>query len=115
MPGVRRPRILAPSRHGGAPTRGQRLISANFKSRRRGVDYLGNLARLLKDLTGYHTLAYELVQNADDASASRLHFDIDNDNDRVVVWNDAEFSDCGDQDLDSDQCPWRDSKGHRCD
>lgn len=79
----------------------------------RGIDYLGALARTLGDLTGYSTLAFELIQNADDAGASRLVFTFSEEG--LEVWNDGVFSDCGHQELPPDDCPMRDAEGHRCD
>jgi len=41
----------------------------------RGIDYLGSIARMLRDLSGFATLIYELLQNADDtpgATPARL-------------------------------------------
>jgi hypothetical protein len=43
----------------------------------RGIDYRGHLASRLRDLEGFDTLAYELIQNADDAEGvSKISFDI---------------------------------------
>ena len=62
------------------------------------VNYLGFLAKELGDLRGPSSLAYELIQNADDAkddslklSATRIVFDIRKD--ALVVSNDAVFRD----------------------
>lgn len=61
-----------------------------------GIDYLGFLSQQLGDLTGKTTLAYELIQNADDAKdeaghfcATRAAFDITDD--ALIVSNDAVF------------------------
>ncbi len=86
---------------------------ASGTPRNRGINYLGNLGRVLRDLTGFATLTFELLQNADDAGASSLMIDICEDT--LVVWNDAEFSDCGDQDLISENCLYLAERGHRCD
>lgn len=83
------------------------------KGRRRGINYLGNLGRMIRDLTGFATLAFELVQNADDAKADYLRFDVGDDT--LVVFNNAVFSNCGDQDLTSDECLLLLTEGHRCD
>src|SRR6187402_2611372 len=62
-------------------------------------------------------MARELIQNADDAGgegfprATKIIFDINVD--ALIVTNDAEFSDCGQQDLH--ECPWKAERGHRCD
>ena len=79
----------------------------------RGIDYLGSLSRILGELAGYTTLAFELIQNADDAGADTLIFDITDD--ALEVWNSAVFTDCGDQDLEPNDCLFLGSLGHRCD
>src|SRR6266536_2586767 len=81
--------------------------------RNRGISYHGNLERVLRDLTGFATLTFELLQNADDAGASTLLIDVGQD--ALVVFNDAVFSDCGAQDLTSEDCPYLAQRGHRCD
>ena len=86
---------------------------ASGTPRNRGINYLGNLGRVLRDLTGFTTLAFELLQNADDASARALQVDVGQD--ALVVFNDAAFSDCGDQDLTSENCLYIAGRGHRCD
>ena len=42
---------------------------ASGTPRNHGINYLGNLGRVLRDLTGFTTLAFELLQNTDDADA----------------------------------------------
>lgn len=71
------------------------------------ADFLGTLAKILTDLQGYDTLAFELIQNADDTqkrdgtpAASRMVFDVDDD--AVTVWNDGEFFWCGTKEA---ECP----------
>lgn len=59
-----------------------------------GVDYLGFLRAKLGDLRGTAALANELIQNADDAKATHLVVELTPD--RLVVSNNAAFSDCGD-------------------
>ena len=81
--------------------------------RSRGIDYLGNLGRMLRDLTGFATLMFELLQNADDAGAASVRIDVGTD--ALVVFNDAVFSDCGDQDLEPEGCLYLAPHGHRCD
>jgi hypothetical protein len=82
-------------------------------ARNRGINYYGNLGRMLRDLTGFGTLTFELLQNADDADATRLRIDVGEE--ELVVFNDAEFSDCGDQGLGAEDCLYLAERGHRCD
>ncbi|MEV4542279.1 protein NO VEIN domain-containing protein [Micromonospora echinaurantiaca] len=82
-------------------------------ARSRGINYHGNLGRMLRDLTGFATLTFELLQNADDAGATTLRVDITYD--ALVVFNDAVFSDCGDQDRAPGECLFLAERGHRCD
>src|SRR5229473_8135498 len=80
----------------------------------RGIDYLGELGARLRDLQGYTTLAYELIQNAEDSSnASLISFDVRRD--AVVVDNDGTFSDCGT--VEEPLCPWKTdaTRGYPCD
>ena len=80
----------------------------------RGQSYLGSLGRLLRDLAGFSTLAFELIQNADDApGATRLIFELRPD--ALLVRNNGIFTDCKHQELDADDCPRLAAKGHRCD
>jgi hypothetical protein len=82
-------------------------------ARSRGINYHGNLGRMLRDLTGFDALTFELLQNADDAEASTLQIDIGKD--QLVVYNDAVFSDCGDQDRSPAECLLLTERRHRCD
>jgi len=76
------------------------------------VDFLGALANALVDLRGSATLAFELIQNADDADgATRMSFDVRDE--ALVVENDGLFTDCDDQ--DSPECPWMETRRTRCD
>ena len=80
----------------------------------RSIDYLGNLGSRLRDLQGYDTLAYELIQNADDAEgANEMIFDVREDS--VVVDNNGVFADCGQP--ENEHCPWTDKSDlkHKCD
>jgi hypothetical protein len=45
----------------------------------RAIDYLGALGKTLRDLTGYATLAHELIQNAEDAGAGWIRFRVEAD------------------------------------
>ena len=66
----------------------------------RSTDHLANMASQLADLIGYPVLAYELIQNADDGGAELLSFQVLDD--RLEIWNDKPFTDCG---TDADDCP----------
>ena len=67
-------------------------MSSSYLSR--GIDHLGDLGAKLRDLQGYRTLAYELIQNADDARESKsVTFDVSQE--ALIVDNDGVFSDCG--------------------
>lgn len=65
------------------------------------ANLLGNIEQALKGLQGYGIMALELIQNADDASAKVLSFDVGDAS--LVVENDGEFSSCG---LVEPECPW---------
>lgn len=59
-----------------------------------GHELLPTLGNDLRDLSGLHTLVYEMMQNADDAEeATEMVFDV-TDSD-LLVQNDGVFSDCG--------------------
>ena len=80
----------------------------------RTSDYLGDLGTKLRNLIGFGTLAYELIQNADDASnATAISFDVGED--CLVVDNDGTFTDCGYPVAKT--CPWKQdpARNHRCD
>lgn len=70
----------------------------------KSIDYLGNLGARLRDLQGYATLAHELIQNADDAHATWMSFNIDTRWDALILDNDGVFTDCGN--MDGLECPW---------
>src|SRR5271166_567617 len=92
------------------PAAGQPLTST---PRNRGINYHGNLGRVLRDLTAFTTLMFELLQNADDAGATTMRIDVGQE--ALVVVNDAVFSDCGSQDLPPEECLYLADLGHRCD
>ncbi|GAP63514.1 hypothetical protein ARMA_1937 [Ardenticatena maritima] len=77
----------------------------------RSVDYLGFIGAKLRDLQGYRTLASELIQNADDARATSLSFDITDK--ALIVDNDSVFSDCGH--AEEEICLWKKERGYKCD
>ena len=57
------------------------------------VSLIGSLKSHLKGLLGYDTMILELMQNADDAEAKEMVFDIRDESLRVT--NSAEFTYCG--------------------
>ena len=65
------------------------------------ANLLGNIEQALKGLQGYGIMALELIQNADDAGAKSLFFDVRDD--ALIVGNDEAFSSCGFQEP---ECPW---------
>lgn len=78
----------------------------------RDIDYLGELGAHLRGLTGYRTLAHELIQNADDVDgADEMTFDVTAD--AFVVDNNGVFSECAD--VTSDECHWKLEGRRRCD
>ena len=75
-------------------------------------DLVGSIATHLRDLTGYSTLAHELIQNADDArGATWISFDAKKD--ALIVRNDGIFSSCGDP--AAPNCVEEDDSTGRCD
>lgn len=77
-------------------------------------DHLGLIRRTLNELTGYATMAFELIQNADDADGSTsMRFDVREDG--LWVENDGVFTDCGDQTVRPDDCHFLKNNLHRCD
>ena len=80
----------------------------------RRLDHLDTIETILRNLQGYSTLAYELVQNADDVpNTASISFDITPRS--LVIDNDGVFSDCGE--IEEPECPWREDphRGYRCD
>jgi len=84
------------------------------KTLSRAVDHLGFIRQILRELAGYGTLAFELIQNADDTErATRMCFDIRDE--ALRVEDNGGFTDCGDQDLSPDECLFLKRRRHRCD
>ena len=87
-----------------------------IQSKQRGsytANLLGNIRSHLAGLQGYDVMALELIQNADDAKAQKIVFDITDD--RLVVHNSGEFTYCGD--LNANPCGFQTKQGdnHICD
>lgn len=72
---------------------------------------LGNIRQILTGLQGFDSMARELIQNADDAGAHKIRFNIEKT--CLRVWNNELFLNCG---LTEPKCPWEleaQSDGHR--
>ena len=72
---------------------------------------LGTIRSHLQGLQGFDTMALELIQNADDAGAEEVVFDIRTDG--LQVWNSGTFRYCGE--LKEAVCPFYQSEGYSCD
>ncbi|MEP0952377.1 MAG: DUF3883 domain-containing protein [Marinobacter sp.] len=76
------------------------------------ADLLGNIRSHLAGLQGYDIMALELIQNADDAKAGSVIFDITDDG--LIVLNSGAFSYCGD--MSKQPCEWlMQADGYSCD
>ncbi len=75
------------------------------------ANLLGNIRSHLAGLQGYDVMALEMIQNADDAGAETIVFDIRNDG--LAVHNDGEFTYCGD--LEANPCGSKVTLGYSCD
>ena len=71
------------------------------------ANLLGNIRSHLAGLQGYDVMALELVQNADDAKAQKIVFDITDDG--LIVHNSGKFSYCGD--LKTKPCAFQAAQG----
>ena len=75
------------------------------------ANLLGTIRSHLAGLQGYDVMALELIQNADDAPAEEITFDVTNDG--LWVRNSGTFKYCGD--LRANMCPFQESEGRSCD
>ena len=75
------------------------------------ANLLGNIRSHLAGLQGYDVMALELIQNADDAKADKIVFDITHDG--LVVRNSGAFTYCGA--LESSSCVFEAETGYNCD
>ncbi len=75
------------------------------------ADLLGNIRSHLAGLQGYDVMALELIQNADDAEAEEILFDITDAG--LMVRNSGQFTYCGD--LTSRKCDFKAESGDTCD
>lgn len=76
-----------------------------------GVHYLGFLKAKLGDLRGTSSLANELIQNADDAQATRLWVEVTDQ--ELIVRNNALFKKC--DDIYAETCSWEQAgEARRC-
>ncbi|EAZ98517.1 DUF3883 domain-containing protein [Marinobacter sp. ELB17] len=74
------------------------------------ANLLGNIRGHLAGLQGYDIMALELIQNADDAKAHGVAFDITDD--ALVVWNSGAFTYCGEM---SPVCRLMQEDNYSCD
>lgn len=74
-------------------------------------DLIGTIRSHLEALQGYDVMALELIQNADDAKADEVVFDITKDG--LRVWNSGVFSYCGN--LSDRVCRLQQTEKYACD
>ena len=74
------------------------------------ANLLGNIRSHLAGLQGYDVMALELIQNADDAKAESVVFDITDQG--LVVFNSGQFTYCGDLD---GPCAFLAEGNYKCD
>lgn len=74
-------------------------------------DLIGTIKSHLEALQGYDVMALELIQNADDAKADEVVFDITKDG--LRVWNSGAFSYCGN--LSDRICRLQQTEKYACD
>ena len=86
------------------------MESTETRSGNYTADLLGNIKSHLASLQGYDVMALELLQNADDAKADEVHFDICDDG--LYIYNNRAFSYCGDL---NGECLWLTNDGYACD
>jgi hypothetical protein len=80
----------------------------------REVDHIGVIGRTVRELTGFGTMAFELIQNADDTQkATWLRFDVRDE--ALWVEDDGGFTDCGDQTVGPHECLFLADRDYRCD
>jgi hypothetical protein len=75
------------------------------------ANLLGNIRSHLAGLQGYDVMALELIQNADDAKAESVVFDITDQG--LIVFNSGSFTYCGD--LHTRPCGFIASNNYSCD
>ncbi len=74
------------------------------------ANLLGNIKSHLAGLQGYDVMALELIQNADDAKAESVVFDVTDQG--LVVFNSGKFTYCGDLDK---ECAFLVEGNYKCD
>lgn len=74
------------------------------------ANLLGNIRSHLAGLQGYDVMALELIQNADDAKAESVIFDVTDQG--LVVFNSGQFTYCGDLDR---PCAFLAEGNYKCD
>ncbi len=89
-------------------------MDEELETRRRGsytANLLGNIRSHLAGLQGYDVMALELIQNADDAKAEEIIFDITDPG--LMVRNTGQFTYCGN--LETRPCGFAVNNGSSCD
>lgn len=81
------------------------IIEGTYKT-----SLIGSIRTLMSGLSGFDTMALELIQNADDAKAEKMCFDITQK--ALIVSNNSVFNYCGN--IQSDKCT-KISNGSSCD
>jgi hypothetical protein len=74
-------------------------------------DLIGTIKSHLEALQGYDVMALEIIQNADDAKADEIVFDITKEG--LMVWNSGAFSYCGN--LSDRICRLQQTEKYACD
>ena len=88
------------------------MDSAESPPKSRKIPYtaplIGNIRQNLTGLQGFDSMAREIIQNADDAGADTIRFDIGKKS--LHVWNNAKFATCG---LEHARCDWENDPDSR--
>lgn len=74
----------------------------NYHKGSYSADVCGTISANLEGLQGFNVMVLELLQNADDARADRIIFDVNDES--LVVRNNGQFTSCGK--AVSSRCDW---------
>lgn len=89
------------------------LVNSPHQTKSSGAytaNLLGNIRSHLAGLQGYDIMALELIQNADDAKAEMVAFDVTEEG--LYVFNSGQFTYCGDL---SNECSFLAESNYKCD